>query len=383
MSSLPNVYTHSKPRKTLLPILTKLLPYSLPLLRRIQFHFQSPHAAVLSTISADSLVDTAVPTNYDPALAGSEVLPAPFAAIYVDRSRAPETESWLFSTAELPSSPEKSGVDIQEYHEASYRHMLALLAHVEALGVPEELATQDDPSALPRDILMLGSLHENNLRLLKGRGKIDYSVKHEDTGLSQASEPSCKEHGNPTEGGLIRGHTIIWLKYIYQGGQESSSSMSTIPEGLEWTIIKDDDVELIIARSPIKRTRNTIRQWAGAALRETRGEYAGKLAAWTFLAADGSLAALHVEERWRRKGLARAVTKRLKAEIGSVRAGTDAKLAFEGVGNQILVHSDTGDYNKSAQALLAGIGGSVGWRVYWAWADLKKAREELKRLQAA
>ena len=51
---LPKVYLHTSPRETLLPHLLPLLPYTIPIVRRIQFHLQTPYAQVLSTLSLSS-----------------------------------------------------------------------------------------------------------------------------------------------------------------------------------------------------------------------------------------------------------------------------------------------------------------------------------------
>ncbi|MCJ1306390.1 hypothetical protein MMC25_000032 [Agyrium rufum] len=131
-SPSPKIYVHPNPERTLLPHLISLLPYTLPICRRLQFHFQSPHRQILSTLPPDTPLPPAsserppppvsetAPTsatashpkaspnessvNQPPFVPILKQPPTPFAAAYIDRSREPETAAWIFSTIELPSS---------------------------------------------------------------------------------------------------------------------------------------------------------------------------------------------------------------------------------------------------------------------------------------
>lgn len=82
---LPPSHHHPDPLKSLAPHLLLHLPYSLPLLRIIQHTAFNPDARIFSTLKPDD-------NNVDPQQA--------WAAVYVERSRFPEKESWLFSTFE-------------------------------------------------------------------------------------------------------------------------------------------------------------------------------------------------------------------------------------------------------------------------------------------
>ena len=82
---LPPTFPHPNAFDTLLPHLLPLLPSTLPLVRRIQFHLSSPYATVHATFPP-SRAPTAPPPH--------------FSACWVDRTRHPETECWIFSTHE-------------------------------------------------------------------------------------------------------------------------------------------------------------------------------------------------------------------------------------------------------------------------------------------
>lgn len=172
-TSPPKIYTHPSPRETLLPHLLPLLPYTLPLVRRIQFHFQSPYAQVLSTIAPGTPppAESGIPQADHPN--GNPTTPThPFLITYLDRSRAPETECWLFSI-ELPSEyslpsptspPSPSNPSCPSpSHSIALSQLLALLAHMKTLPLPPGF-----PASHPRNLVLVGSIHLRVLELLKG-----------------------------------------------------------------------------------------------------------------------------------------------------------------------------------------------------------------------
>ncbi|KAI4257822.1 MAG: hypothetical protein LQ352_001472, partial [Teloschistes flavicans] len=119
MSPQPQAYRHPSPLATLTPHLIPLLPNSLPLLRRIQFQPADstepspfPNAHVFATFPPSTpsppppaRSDVAPPSASAAAppldLKNPTSPPFEFAAAWVDRSRAPETECWIFSTYEV------------------------------------------------------------------------------------------------------------------------------------------------------------------------------------------------------------------------------------------------------------------------------------------
>src|SRR5438046_1908561 len=78
----PKIYTHDPSGTTLFPHLLPLLPATLPLVRRLQFHHRSRHTRVLA--------------SFPPAAGLGPGLECRFTAAFCDRSRAAETEMWVF-----------------------------------------------------------------------------------------------------------------------------------------------------------------------------------------------------------------------------------------------------------------------------------------------
>ncbi|KAL8680921.1 MAG: hypothetical protein Q9186_002933 [Xanthomendoza sp. 1 TL-2023] len=102
--TLPVAYEHIDPLKTLIPYLLPLLPNSLPLVRRIQHRPQSPHSHIFATFPPSHPPPPPPPLSSASTTLNLETPPAPpfeFAAAWVDRSCAPETECWIFSTWEI------------------------------------------------------------------------------------------------------------------------------------------------------------------------------------------------------------------------------------------------------------------------------------------
>jgi hypothetical protein len=123
-----------------LSVLEAHLPYSLPVLRRLQFmNFpggQTPDSHVLSTFDKE--------------------LPAQdFAVAYLDFSRGPETEMWLYSSIENPSTDGNNTVCEEQ--------ILGLLKRVRYI----ESQIAQDRREWP-GVVLIGTLHEKILGILEG-----------------------------------------------------------------------------------------------------------------------------------------------------------------------------------------------------------------------
>ncbi|MCJ1316604.1 hypothetical protein MMC15_001925 [Xylographa vitiligo] len=356
--SLPTVYAHPSPRLTLLPHLLPLLPYTLPLVRRLQFHLQSPHAHVLSTLAPDH--PPSPPSAPSP----------PFAALYLDRSRAPETECWLFSTLELPPSAPHPDAD-------PLPHLLALLAHVPRLPLPAAY-----PATQPPSRLLLGAVHRSVLQTLAGAPIAPAAGK---TVISGPGAPAASpEEESPH--GCVRDHTVAYQKFLFRPGtiaraaggeeeeeeEEGDRAGQAVVEGLglAWTTVRAGEFALVASRTEIPRTGRTMRLLGSVGLRRGEGGGDGRLVAWAFLGPDGSLTSLHVEPEWRGRGLGKLVTRRLFGLLGR----GEGEAGFEGVGEgEEWCHSDVATDNAGSIGVARGLGGEEGWECFWGWVDLEEA----------
>ncbi|KAL8996455.1 MAG: hypothetical protein Q9169_004049 [Polycauliona sp. 2 TL-2023] len=199
---LPTAHHHPSPLATLTPYLLPLLPNSLPLLRRIQHQPPSPHSHVFATFppTGGPPLPSSSSNSGDSGPRNPGLPPFEFAACWVDRTRAPETECWIFSTWEL-----KKGVgtakdkdkrvngkeDGCDEHESEKEEEIKKEeeeeeeeeeARLNLLAVLNAIAGLDDSSAATTNIssdagnkqnnrnnsnlVIIGSLHESLLPLL-------------------------------------------------------------------------------------------------------------------------------------------------------------------------------------------------------------------------
>jgi len=294
--------------------------------------------------------------------------------IYLDRSRAPETEAWLFHTAEVPLQEGEYPLGeaervVRKRNKYAYSQSLALLKEAQRIGIPENGSVYhgDDPN-----ILLLGGVHETIFRGLKSKGAdLDASSAR---GLSNnASGASSENASNERSDGLLRGHTTPWLKFLYSPKAISAQSAADeLPSDFVWSAVQDEEHQLVISRSSIKRTPATLALLPSVAIRAKRS---GTLAAWAFLSPDGSIASLHTEDQHRRRGLAKAIGKRLMEGVGTSQM-EDGRKHFEDVAEgQTWCHSDTAEDNWGSIGVAKALGGQPGWRCYWTQVDLEEVKK--------
>ena len=369
----PKLYSHSNPRVTVLPHLTPLLPSTLPLVRRIQFHFQSPHAHVLSTFPAPKFTD-GLPQIQPTATLG------PFAAAYVDRSRAPETECWIFSTLESrPALP----TDL-EHDDLAISQVFALLVHIAQLSPAPAL------SRSPR--ILLGAIHSRIAQILMDG---DSPLQG---GIPVGSGPDGYKpfhRGREDMKSVVKGHSVPFRKFLFTPAEikriQSTAVGADIRDkvmeetlealDLEWDEVREEkgDFEAVIDATPIPREKRTLRLLPNVALRRkmSHGEDSigrgGEIVAWAFLGVDGSLTSLHIAPELRRKGLGKAVSERLFALLRGIEGEGERKVGkgFRAVGKgEVWCHSDVAVGNPSGVGVARSLGGCDGWYCYWCWVDL-------------
>ncbi|MCJ1350411.1 MAG: hypothetical protein MMC33_000392 [Icmadophila ericetorum] len=397
--NLPTVYHHPLPRQTLLPHLLPLLPYSLPIVRRIQFHFQSPHAVVLSTLSP---TDEAPNHTLAQQEQGEKVLPR-FAAAYTDRSRTPETETWVFSTIELPtSSTTPESLIFTKFQ------LLALFNHISTLTLPPPPHTPSDPS-----ILLVGSIHARILALLKGVSVEDVVADGSGEKVISGDKALDHTHGsaspdNPGSGGVIRGHTVPYTKFIvppYGAAQvqafQRDSDFSHPNTGLTWGTVRPEDFQLVISRTDIPRRERTLELLPSLAIRKVSDELTSseesennsdsddddddeektqlsEPIAWAFLGPDASLCSLHVEPAYRGRGFAKKLACQAFGFLLHDRHLL-MNLPYDGMTRQqAWNHSDVSHDNAGSIGVAKAAGGRPGWECFWGWVDLNAVKREVE-----
>lgn len=127
-------YEHPADGQTVLPILRPFLPHSLPLYRRLQFPYRTRTSYVLATF----------PLPEAPGVLSTEEPPQCFAVAFLDRSRRPETELWIFLSGQVPGRCNgllNEGSTCPPCNEA----VLATLRHISTLPRPEPVGSALDP----------------------------------------------------------------------------------------------------------------------------------------------------------------------------------------------------------------------------------------------
>lgn len=218
----PIVATYTKSDPHLVSLLSSHLPHSLPLLRRLQFT-QFPGGTTeysrILLVGSPGAEDLSSPA---PAKANGVVTTAPaFTAAYVDLSRGPETEAWLFSSIEsCPTLPSQN-----EIRQAGDQ-LLALLAAIKELR--DEYDSSAAPKRRPSSAVLFGTLNEVVRRVLLNRGCV---------------LPYC----------------TLWDKWVFSLDGLPGEALVKVQEamareGLRWDRISREDTALVISRTKIPRT---------------------------------------------------------------------------------------------------------------------------------
>lgn len=237
------------------------LPQSLPLLRRIQFtHYPqgtTEHARYL------------IATDSDGAIGGGDSQAQPpsqrhFAAAYLDLSKGPETEMYLYTTLE-------DATDLAAVPDDEVERVLDLAIPLLQRGklAAQEIMRSGAFTLARGQGFLVGGLHQPTYELLCAR-----------RGLTSS-------YWNPHDAWLFR---LERLPALLTGGPGS---------GLRWDVIRREDVPLIASRTRIPKIEATLMSEPCVAVRDP----AGTLVAWGFIGVAGTLSTLHVEVRgWRARG---------------------------------------------------------------------------------
>ncbi|RAL02861.1 uncharacterized protein BO80DRAFT_402557 [Aspergillus ibericus CBS 121593] len=353
----------SRTQTELLPLLRSHLPYSLPLLRRIQHEIAhpSPTAVILTTFPAPA-------PSSGPSPRVPEYDVSPWLLAYVDLSAGRETQIVLYSSLEraslhpttittitntnitnptipistLPPSTTKNLLPLRT-------QLLSLLKYIKTHHLPPYLSTFPPPppkndhqlAPPPPTAFLIGNLHTGVFSSLL-REKIEYATADLETDFIDGIK-------------IHRYDRAPYVKYLFP--EERIYAENEAISGFHFGDgnVRREDLGLVRARTAIPRSEETLARLRSCAVyRDTPvhsiGE--GKPVAWAFLGTDGSLATLHVEEEVRGLGLAgfvgREVMRRGVEDVGG--GGVHANVAME---------------NRASRRVMEKLGGEVGWTVTW------------------
>ncbi|KAK3495897.1 hypothetical protein B0T13DRAFT_309305 [Neurospora crassa] len=435
------------PSPSLLNLLSNHLPYSLPVLRRLQYaaNFSSdsdnnapgttPYSHVLyaskysveeclglpKTAATPSLASTCTQPqekqqqnkngngNENENANGSKPRKEKegrkhFAAAFVDLSRFPETQAWVYSTLEdhcffdpgtgttMDGSTTPTTTSEEVFGSQSQSHslpeeeaqecdelMLALLRRMRTIALQMPLVLEGSASEQrqknwteAREYLlmnaagnggagpkvMIGSLaeiHRHRLFLDPKGGRVHM---HKTANIPEEIEwEVCQKW-------LFRTEALVSSSSSEKEGKNEGELGTTMEEeGLVWDRVRTkEDVRLVQSRTSIKRQEDTLLGLPSVAVRDGEG---GRMVAWGFMAFDGTLMTLHVEEQYRGKGLAKAVACKVMRDH------------VKDYGDDGWGAADVFLENYRSQGVCKSIGGRVGWLLSWAVVDLATVGDAL------
>ncbi|RDI89754.1 hypothetical protein Vi05172_g283 [Venturia inaequalis] len=280
-----------------------------------------------------------------------------FAIAFVDRSRRPETECWIFLSSEVPGKCPYTGPPTTSPDEppakpcpACRTALLSVLTHIGTLPTPpivEELFNQKDNPfmshlANPR-VMLVGALNTVAGTMLK-----------------DAIPPGLPDYMH-----------IWYLKFLFKTSNLPANVDA--PDGFRWGKVRHGDFALVRSRTSIPRQDRTLALLPSLALfpvtREEEKEEDVSPVAWSFLGPDASLTSLHCEPEYRGKGFAKVLARKLFREGGY---GDEAKDTHEEIDDEKWAHADVALDNVSSQGVCRGLGGEGAWNVVWIRVDLDR-----------
>lgn len=263
----PTLQVFTAPPAWLARLLEAHLPYSLPLLRRLQAAAKLPgaiteHARIffvsadVSGAAADSAALGAAEGD-KPTTAATDA--ARFAAAYLDLSRGPETELWLYATLEdaapwavpgfeNPKLTNRRGGEERDDADDDDDDLDATLLRVLMGAVRAASRSHVPPAHRPRafpGMAMAGTLHARTKEVLRGSG----------VGVRFAETATVEEEA--VVGGEERWDYVKWLfradelpEVEVEGVAREGSKAG---EGMHWGEATREDIKVVLSRTSIPR----------------------------------------------------------------------------------------------------------------------------------
>ncbi|KAI0014674.1 hypothetical protein F4780DRAFT_770827 [Xylariomycetidae sp. FL0641] len=310
------------------------LPHALPLLRRLRFARRFPGGCsewtrVLYSGARPLLLPESASSSGETEDAGDGDGDDDFAAAYLDLSRGPETEIWIYSSVErLPSPTESQQRSAARYAGALLREVRAQLSAYVAGGG----GVHARPEAPAPGAVLAGTLSAATRGALRRHAGVAVPWA--------AAEPAYDK----------------WVFRVDALPREDGSG-SSLPDGMRWDAVRPQDIALVLARNHVPRKERTVKLLKSTAIYRDDGTPV----AWAFLGPDSSLSSLHVEEPYRGRGLAKALAVKLLRD--HVQDYDELPYAW----------ADVATDNTSSQGVCRSLGGKVMWTVYWSHIDLDQS----------
>ncbi|CAK7562172.1 MAG: hypothetical protein SEPTF4163_000007 [Sporothrix epigloea] len=370
-----------------LRLLRAHLPFSLPVLRRMQvaagaFDGINPDGTTGSGItSPDAHVLFAYDCDEAPAAVQDDHVP--FAAIFLELDRAPETAAWIYASDQdqdldqelYPANndrPDEWVVDRGAELVATWsverrarcrRLVLALLRRardITSAMAPRLLVQLSARFSSPdRAAAFIKSIKAN---LHDG---IRYVLQHPGPEEEEDRTAVVLLYYDAYDKWLFRAEDLPVLSQPEE--TEHPTGLTDLGQGqpaLLWDRLRThDDAALVISRTAIPRTKETLLSVPSVALREkntTPGEQ-GVFQAWAFVGLDGSLWTLHTEPAYRGQGLAKTLAARMFRQYGSIFDATmdDAEH------NDGWCAADVSANNRQSQGVCKRLGAKRAWSTSW------------------
>ncbi|KAI3329128.1 hypothetical protein HD806DRAFT_530532 [Xylariaceae sp. AK1471] len=370
----PIVTVYTTPPEALVERLTRShLPHALPLVRRLRFTRLpggiTEHSRILWSSSFSLEEDHHyhyIATGGGQSLEGTgkgKGRETPFAAAYLDLSRGPETELWIYSSMEhrlgSPSPSPSPGTEEEEEEEEE-----------------ESSENQDqEKGEIACAVALLGEVkRQQDLYFTPGSER--ESERDFPTVLVGNLNEVLRERLVTPNVGMKIVSTGIFDKWIFcvdelpdvklpefLGGVGVGDGADGKGEGMgkrwAWDNVRREDIPFTISRTKIPRKERTMKLLPSTAIYLDDG----KPIAWAFLGPDSSLSSLHCEELYRGKGIAKAVAVRVLRD----------HLKDYGDEGHGYGWADVAPDNTQSQGVCRSLGGQAKWQISWSRLDLDQS----------
>lgn len=268
---------------------------------------------------------------------GDATSDTPFAAAYLDLSRGPETQLWLYSSLERRPDALTSAASRSRY------------GNKEDAKAPGEGREEDKEEAAAQCARrVLAEVRRQRDAYSTGRAAMPTILAGT---LSEALRLALLNQK------VVFAQVDVFDKWMFRLDDLPNVPSPLAPD-MRWRDFRREDIPLMLSRTNIKRTERTIVLLRSTAVYQNDGTTP---VAWALLGPDSSLSGLHCEEEFRGKGFAKAVA--IKILRDHLKDYDDDSRCW----------ADVAPDNPKSQAVCRSLGGKVAWAASWSWIDLDKS----------